>query len=61
MKQLVTCLVTKANRRSVLMRQPLVAPFHQRKGVGIKTARRQPVLVSAGTRLIGLFLKEVAF
>jgi len=62
MKRLVACLVTKANRRSPLMWQPFVAPFHQRKGVGvgIEAACRQPVLVSAGTRLISLFLEKIA-
>jgi hypothetical protein len=55
--------VTKANRRSLFIRQPLVTPFHEKKGIGvtIKTARRQPVLVPAGPRLISPLPEKIAF
>jgi hypothetical protein len=55
--------VTKTNRRSLFIRQPLVAPFHEKKGVGvtIKTTRRQPVLVPRGSGLISRFPEEIAF
>ena len=62
-KRLVTRLVTKSNRRSLFIRQPLVTPFHEKKGVGvtIKTTRRQPVLIPSRSRLISRFPEEIAF
>lgn len=62
-ERLVARLVTKPNRRSPFIRQPLVAPFHEKKGiwVTIKTARRQPVLVPAGPRLISPFPEKITF
>jgi len=62
-KRLVTSFVAQADRWSLSIRQPVIAPFHQGKSVwiGIEAARGQPIFVAAGPCLISLLLEEAIF